>query len=68
MGGIQLINPVFDCQLLRRSRCRLIVQAATAEREQSGLARKRKRVRVAFDEGATFRMAQEGNFFFRKLT
>jgi hypothetical protein len=40
----------------------LIVQAATAEREQNGLGTERKRVRVAFDKSTTFRLAQEGNF------
>ena len=68
MGGVQLVDAVLDRHFLRRWRFGLIVQTPAADAEQIGLGAERERVCGVLHQRLPLPMAQDGNFFFRKLT
>src|SRR5258705_13581825 len=68
MGGIQLVDAVFDRHFLRWWRFGLRVQTPAADAEQIGLGAERERVCGVLHQRLPLSMAQDGNFFFRKLT
>ena len=68
MRCVQLVDAMLERHLLRRWRNGLIVQTATTEREQFGLGTERKRFSLVLDQCPAFRVAQDGNFFFKKFT
>ena len=68
MGGVQRVDPVLDRHFRRRWRFGLIVQTPAADTKQRGLGAERKRIRSVLHQRLPLSMAQDGNFFFRKLT
>src|SRR5215211_7491505 len=68
MGSVQRVDMVLDCHFLRRWRFGLVIQTPAADAEQIGLRAERKRIRSVLHQRLPLSMAQDGNFFFRKLT
>src|SRR6266496_390442 len=68
MGGVQRVDTVLDRHFLRRWRFGLVIQTPAADAEQISLGAERQRVGRVLHQCLPLRMAQDGNFFFRKLT
>ena len=68
MGRVQRVDTVLDRHFLRRWRFGLVIQTPAADAEQIGLDAERERVRRVLHQCLPLPMAQDGNFFFRKLT
>ena len=59
---------MLDCHFLRRWRDCFVVQAAATDLEQDSLCAERQYIISLLDQLATLGVAQDGNFFFKKLT
>jgi hypothetical protein len=66
--GVQFVEEVLDGHLLLRWWQRLILQAAPADAEQSGLGCQWQGLWGVVDQGSPLGMAQDGTLFFRNLT
>lgn len=58
MGRVQFINPVFDRNLLRGWRQRLIVQTGSAQAQQPRLTLQAQLWLLSFHQGFAFSVAQ----------
>lgn len=68
MRGIQLVNAMLDRHFLRRWRDGLVIQTAATDPQQIGLRSEGQRLGVPLDQRPAIGMAQDDNFFFKKLT
>src|SRR5215207_1375498 len=68
MGSIQRVDTVLDRHFLRRWRFGPVIQTPAADAEQIGLGAEREHVCRVLHQRLPLSMAQDGNFFFRKLT
>ena len=68
MRRVEFVDAVLNRHFLRRWRDCSVVQTPAADAEQIGLRPEWERVDVSLDQRAPLTLAQDGNFFFRKLT